>query len=601
MSPPVLDPPEVVAKVLLALALILFAARLIGGLFERLGQPRVVGEIVAGVLIGPTVLGGSLAVAAIPEVGKAAVDGSGLVNELYPLQVFQFLSLLGTVTLALFMLLLGLQMEQRLLKGRGGQIVGVSLALVAVPLALGFAVGAVLDTPGVWHAELDALGNPVSDTTQALFIAAALAVSASPALARILQERRLMNTDLGAIGMGASTLITALMFLVLAGGVASSHGQGVVEAVGIKAAWTIALVAFLFLAVRPALGWLVARRFDPDRGLDAELVAVLLLGTLLSSFAAELIGVNALVGAFVFGAAVPQVPGLAAAFTERLQTLLLIFLVPVFLAVAGIQTDLRVLEPSLIGGVLLFLAASIAGKWFAAVPVGIGFGLGWRKSNALGVLLNCRGLEILIIALVGKQLGVLTPAMIAAFMIAAIVTTLMTAPLAAAFLSDEETEEEREKEIHEASTILLPTMTGGPRVLVAPERPVDAVAALTEAERFLDTDGPAAQFLVAHLPATRPRTDYELRGFKEATAVPRTLRWLQPLVERLAAAGNDAEAAAFVTPTPTEDLVRLADEWVATDAIVSDDALATALAGVAGLTVHRTVAVSVGAELAAAV
>lgn len=585
-EPPVLDPPEVLAKVLIALALILLVARLVGGLFERIGQPRVVGEIVAGILVGPTLLGGSLATAAIPEIGPA-VDGAGLVNDLYPLQVFEFLSLLGTVTLVVFMLLMGMEVEQRLLKGRGAQIVGVSLALVAVPVGAGFAVGAALDSPGVWRAELSAVGEPVGDTTHALFIAAALAVSASAALARILQERRMMGTDLGAIGMGASTLITALMFLVLAGGVASAQGEGVIGAVGAKAAWAAALVAFLFLVVRRALAWLVERRFDPEGELDAGLVAALLLGTLVSALAAEAIGINALVGAFLFGAAVPQVPGLAAAVTDRLQTLLVVFLIPVFLAVAGIQTDLRVLEPALLGGVLLFLAASIASKWLVTVPVGIGLGLSWRESNALGVLLNCRGLEILIVAIVGQQLGVLTDAMAAAFMIAAIVTTLMTAPLAEAFLPEEASEEEREKTIQAASTVLLPTMTGGPRVLVAPDRPESAVAALAEAERFLDAGEPAAQFLVAHLPPATPRTDYALRGVEEATAVPRALRWLQPVAERLAAAGNDAEPASFVSPTPDADLARLAEEWVATDAIVTDEGDAAALEGMTGVTVHR--------------
>jgi Kef-type K+ transport system membrane component KefB len=586
-EPPVLDPPEVLARVLLALALILFVARLVGGLFERFGQPRVVGEIIAGILVGPTVLGGSLATAAVPQVGKAAVDGTGLVNQLYPLQVFQFLSVLGTVTLVIFMLLMGMEVEQRLLKGRGMQIVGVSAALIAVPVALGFGVGAVLDSPGVWQAKLDALGEPVSGTTHALFIAAALAVSASAALARILQERRMMNTDLGAIGMGSTTLISALMFLVLAGGVASSRGEEVVTAVGAKAALGVGLVALLFLVVRPLLARLIERRFDPEQSLDAELVAVLLLGTLLSAAVAEVIGINALVGAFVFGAAVPQVPGLAAAFVDRMQTLLVVFLVPVFLAVAGIQTDMRVLEPSLIGGILLFLVAAIACKWFLAVPVGMGLGLNWRESNALGLMLNCRGLEILIVAVVGQQLGVLTNAMTAAFMIVAVVTTLMTAPLTFAFLSDEVSEEERQKTIRDASTALLPTMTGGPRVLVAPDRPEDAVAALAGAERFIGAEGPAAQFLVVHLPRAESATDYSLRGVKEAILVPRTMQWLRPVADRLAEAGNDAEPASFVSPAPAADLARLAEEWVATDAILTDEESASALERAPGVTVHR--------------
>jgi hypothetical protein len=139
VPPPPAPPPEslapavVIAYVLADLAIILIAARIVGGLFARLGQPRIVGEIIAGIVIGPTVLGGHLATSAITALDRPAANGSGLVNKLYPLQAFSFLSLLGSLALVLFMFLVGLEVQQRYLKGRGRQIAVVALAVVAVP------------------------------------------------------------------------------------------------------------------------------------------------------------------------------------------------------------------------------------------------------------------------------------------------------------------------------------------------------------------------------------------------------------------------------------------------------------------------------------
>lgn len=566
-----LDAGEIVAKTLFALVLILGLARLVGSLFAKLGQPRVVGEIVAGVLLGPTVVPGVLASGGLPDEGVPERGGSGLLNDLFPLEVFAFLDLLGLVAIVLFMLLLGLEVEHKLLRGREQQIVVVSLALVAVPVIAGFGLGAVLDSP-TWKAQTTLAGDPVSATTHALFIGAALTVSASAALARILQEKRMMRTDLGAIGMGATTLVTILMFIVLASAVASSEGSGLGGAVGAKLGLTMLMVAVLVGVVRPLLRVLLNRRYDPDRPLDETLLSVLLLGTLVSALAADQIGINALTGGFMFGAVVPQLEGLSAAITQRLQTLLVVFFIPVFLAVSGLQTDLGVIKPELLGGIALFLVLAVLTKWWAAVPVGMMTGLSWRESNVLGLLLNCRGLEILIVALVGTQLGVVTDEMQAAFVVAAIVTTLMTGPGVDLFIPDAAVEEERQKTIHE-SMMAIPRMTGGPRVLVAPGSPADAAAVLVAAEEFLEED-PPSQFLVVNLPGLPGGGEVIGHGaWEEGRVVARTLGWLGPIAERLSAGDNDAEATSFQSPSPAADLGRLAQDWAATIAIVSDAAV----------------------------
>ena len=216
------------AYVLGDLALILIVARIVGSVFARFGQPRVVGEIVAGILVGPTVLGG--------HIGTATVEGAGLVDRIFPAQAFSFLSLIGQVGLVLFMFLVGLELDERLLAGRGRQILVVAVAAVAVPAAFGFLAAFVLDSE-TWKPA------GVGLTTFALFLGAGLAVTAFPVMARILQEKNLMATDMGAVGIGASAVVTVLMFLLIAGASASAKGSGAVNEVGFKVLLTIGLLA----------------------------------------------------------------------------------------------------------------------------------------------------------------------------------------------------------------------------------------------------------------------------------------------------------------------------------------------------------------------
>jgi len=417
MPPEALAPAEVIAYVLAALAIILIAARLVGGLFVWLKQPRIVGEMIAGILIGPTVLGGALAKGGITAIDRPPVDGSGLVNDLYPLQAFAFLNLIGLLTLVFFMFLVGLEVQQRLLKGRERQILIVSLAVIVVPVGLGFLIGGILDEPGKWKAEITPAGVSVSATTHALFIGAGLAVTAFPVMARILQEKRMLATPMGAIGVGAAALVTPLMFLVVAGAAASAKGEGVPSTIGIKLLLAVGLAAFLFVVVRPLLAAILKRRFDPDKPLDGDLLALLLIGALLTAFAADRIGIHSLNGGFLFGACVPQIAGLGRAVIDRMLQFVVVFMIPVFLAVSGLQTDLTLLEGNMIAGIALFLVAMVVGKWLVGALAGRAVGLAWNEASAIGVLMNCRGLMILVVALIGQQAGVITPPMQIAFVL----------------------------------------------------------------------------------------------------------------------------------------------------------------------------------------
>jgi len=582
-KPETIPGPDVFAYILVDLAIILVVARIVGGVFVRLKQPRVVGEIVAGILIGPTVLGGHLGRLEVTQSGdkSEAIVGHGLVNDIFPVQAFSFLNFIGGLTLVFFMFLVGLEVQQRFLKGKGPQIVGVALAVVAVPVALGFVFNALFS-----GSEYKPAG--ISAGTQGLVLGAALAVTAFPVMARILQEKRQIATPMGAIGVGAAAVVTPLMFLVLAGAAASAEGQGAPNAIGVRLLLALALAAVAFLVLRPLMSRVLLRNYDPARPLSGEILAVLLVGAVLGGLAGDRIGIHALNGAFIFGAAVPQVEGLGKAVIDRMGEFVVVFMIPIFLAVAGLQTDFRVLTTDLIPGILVFIAFMIAGKWFVGAAAGRAVGLRLKDANAIGVLMNCRGLMILVVAIVAGEFGGITPEMRVVFALGAIVTTMMTGPLVDVFLAPDDVEAEREKSVA-ASLPAIPAVTGGPRVVIAPAEPGGAAAAVSvAAERFLAREGPAAQFLVVNLPGLSSNGDYvgAIVDSQEERSVTQALGWLGPAAERLAAAGADAHAVSFQTPDPDADLAKLAEDWAATDAVVTSEEDEAALSGT-GIAVHR--------------
>ncbi|HWH44414.1 MAG TPA: cation:proton antiporter [Thermoleophilaceae bacterium] len=600
-KPETIPPPDAFAYLLADLAIILIAARIVGGLFVKMKQPRVVGEIIAGILIGPTILGGKLlgfndftapngdainGHLARGEVTQTtdkseAIVGHDLINDLFPLQSFAFLNLIGTLTLVFFMFLVGLEVQQRFLKGKGPQILAVALAVVAVPVALGFLFNELYSGP-----EYKPAG--ISDGTQGLILGAALAVTAFPVMARILQEKRQIATPMGAIGVGAAAVVTPLMFLILAGAAASAKGQGALNAIGTRLLLALALAAFAFFVFRPFLKNVVLKNFDEKKPLSGEIFAVLLVAALLGGLAGDRIGIHALNGAFIVGAAVPQITGLGKAVIDRMGEFVVVFMIPIFLAVAGLQTDFTVLKTDLIAGILVFLGFMIAGKWFVGAAVARMAGLNWKEANTVGVLMNCRGLMILIVAIVAGTFGGITPEMRVVFALGAIITTMMTGPLVDVFLPKEAVDAERDKSI-KGSIAGLAAMTGGPRVVIAPASAEHAGAAVASAvEQFIGKGGAEPQFLVANLPGLAENGDYvgAVVDGAEQRSVTAALGWLGTAADRLAAAGVQAEAVSFQTPEPNEDLAKLATDWAATDAVVTADADASALEA-AGVSVHR--------------
>ena len=409
---------DVIAYVLADLVLILVAARALGRVAAALGQPSVVGEIAAGILIGPTLLGG--------HVATGATAGTGLVDQIYPLESFAFLALIGQIGLVLFMFLVGVELDRRLLRGHRRQIVLVAAVSGVAPIAIGFAAAPLFDGP-TWQP------TGVGDLTFSLFLAAGFAATALPVLARLLQEKGLMATPVGVTTVGVAGVVTVVAFMLVAAGTASANGGGVLWDVATRLVLAAALIVVLLAVVRPVLGWALGR-IDVVQNSGSVLTALLALA-LTSGLVADRIGVNALIGGLLFGLAVPVRGGLGDMVLSKLSDIVGLMFMPVFFAVSGLVTDLRVLSVDALPGLLLFLLLLIAGKWGAAYLAARATGHAGSEANAIGVLLSCGGVLVLVVGLIALQMAVITPQLHSAFVLSALVTLVMAGPLADRFIA----------------------------------------------------------------------------------------------------------------------------------------------------------------------
>jgi Kef-type K+ transport system membrane component KefB len=431
---PALRPDAVLAMVLLDVAIILVAARLVGKLSVRLGQPRVVGEIIAGVLLGPTLLGPEL-MSWHSAPGWLQCDVSTPNRSLqsvsecfFPAQSRAVLRVLGLLALTFFMFLVGLELDFSSLRGRLRGIIVVALAVVAIPVGLAFAIA-----PALYNADFAAnYGKPAAPSELAftLFIGAMLAVTAFPVMARILQEKGLQTSAMGATGIAAAAIVTVLMFLLvaIASGVRDDKSTGD-QALSVTQA--AAYVAVMLLIVRPAL----ARLIGPSvraKGLTMDTFAAVLITLFLSAYVATKLDLNVIVGGFLAGAAMPERKVLFGAMSARLTDLTSTILLPIFLAFSGLLTDFTKLRPEHLAGIALFLAVGIVAKWGGGAIAGRVSGLSWSEANVLGILMNCRGLLVLVVGLIAFPSVITAPLQVGGVLMA-LITTMMTGPLFDAF------------------------------------------------------------------------------------------------------------------------------------------------------------------------
>ena len=308
MIAPALPPDLVFAFVLLDLTLILIVARLVGGLFRRLGQPTVVGEIVAGILLGPTLLGPTIYTWHRPwsglhcQVALAATKvPPSIGNCLFPPQARSVLAIIGQIALILFMFQVGTELDYAMLKGRTRGIAAVAIGATAVPVVLGLLIGPALYS----HKFVGGYGTAAQPSRLAfgLILGAMLAVTALPVLAHILQEKGLSRSRIGSVGIAGSAVLSVLMFLVFSTAISVDHHAGAASILT-KYTITAAYVAAMLLLVRPALAPL-GRRIESAGTVTPSMFGGFFILLLASSYIADRIGITVIPGAFLAGAVLP--------------------------------------------------------------------------------------------------------------------------------------------------------------------------------------------------------------------------------------------------------------------------------------------------------
>jgi K+:H+ antiporter len=393
--------------VLLALCVVILTARGLGLLFRRIGQPAVVGEMVAGILLGPSLL------------GRIA---PGVSEFVLPPATAPHVGMIANVGVVLFMFLVGLELDAGLVLRRARPSLAVALTGIAVP----FALGVLLAVP------LYAVGAPAQVPLLhfALFLGVSMSVTAFPVLARILHERGMQQTPVGTMALACAAVadVTAWCLLALVVGVAKGSPGEALQTVGL----TLAFVLVMLVAVRPYVVRWAARQ---DEAASQGTMAVAFIGLLLSALATEWIGIHALFGAFLFGAMIPHDSALSRSVTSKLTDVVVVMFLPAFFAFTGMRTEL-----GLVSGLddwlwcAAIIAVAVAGKFGGSCAAARLTGMPWRESAALGVLMNTRGLMELVVLNIGLDLGVISRTVFAMLVAMALLTTLMTSPVLARLL-----------------------------------------------------------------------------------------------------------------------------------------------------------------------
>ncbi|MCY3003188.1 MAG: cation:proton antiporter [Planctomycetota bacterium] len=395
------------AHLLLALGVITLLARVVGGACRRLlGQPPVIGEILAGILLGPSVLG-----ALWPEAQ----------HFLLPESVAPALGVVSKIGVVLFMFLVGLDLDPRLLRGNTHSTIAVSHASIVAPFLLGA-------TLALWLYPLYSSAS-VGFTAFSLFLGVSLSITAFPVLARILRDRRVQGTRLGVTALACAAVddVSAWTLLALVVGIATATMSGAVWTI----AYVAAYVALMMLVVRPLMQrWFVAREERYEGPLSHSALAFVFVALLGSALATEWIGIHALFGAFLLGAILPNEGRLARELRSRIEDVVLVLFLPSFFAFTGMRTSIGLVEGSrdwMFCGLIVLTA--VVGKFGGSLFAARLTGMSWRHSAALGVLMNTRGLMELIVLNLGLDLGVISPTIFTMMVIMALVTTFMTTPL----------------------------------------------------------------------------------------------------------------------------------------------------------------------------
>lgn len=399
------------ANLLISLTAVVLVGSGLGRLARYFGQPMVLGQVIGGVLLGPSLLG-----AISPEAYRVIL----------PPDVVPYLNIVAQLGVVFYMFIVGVELNPGLMRGQMHATVATSHASIVVPFVLGTALALFL------YPRFGAADVPF--TNFALFMGVAMSITAFPVLARILSDLKMSRSEIGAVALTCAAVddVTAWCLLALVVGFVESNVGDAVAAAGL----TLLFIGFMFAIVGPWLRRTLVASGDAEPGPGH--LAVIVAGVMVSALITDAIGVHALFGAFLFGAVIPHDSRLATVITDRFEGFVTILLLPAFFAIAGMRTEIGLLSgwSAWLACGLIIAVASLGKIGGASVAARAG-GLGWRPAAALGVLMNTRGLMQLIVLNVGLELGVVTPILFTMMVLMALVTTIATTPLLRLLLRDE--------------------------------------------------------------------------------------------------------------------------------------------------------------------
>lgn len=393
-----------VALLLMQIITIVLVARIFGWIFRKIGQPTVIGEIIAGIALGPSLFG-----LYFPDLN----------HSLFPVESLGNLQVLSQVGLILFMYVIGMELDLKVLKNKANDAVVISHASIVIPFALGIGLSYF-----IYH---EFAPQGVEFLSFGLFMGIAMSITAFPVLARIVQERGIHKTRLGTIVITCAAADDITAWCLLAAVIAIVKAGTFVSSLYIIALAVVYVLAMLFV-VKPFLkriGDLYANKGN----LNKPVVAIFFLTVIVSAYSTEVIGIHALFGAFMAGAIMPESAKFRNIFIEKVEDVAVILLLPLFFVFTGLRTEIGLInEPYLwkITGYIILVA--VIGKFLGSALAARFVGQNWRDSLTIGALMNTRGLMELVVLNIGYELGVLSPKVFTMMVIMALVTTFMTGP-----------------------------------------------------------------------------------------------------------------------------------------------------------------------------
>jgi Kef-type K+ transport system membrane component KefB len=395
---------EPASMLLLQIISILFVSRVFGYLFAKIGQPTVIGEILAGIVLGPSLLG---------YFYPAAFHFLFAANSLGNLYI------LSQIGLILFMFTIGMELNMGELKEKMGKIYVISHASIIIPYFCGMLLA--------YFVFEEFAAGQTTYLSFALFIGISMSITAFPVLARIVQEKGLTKTRLGTISIASAAINDVTAWCILAAVIAIAKTGSFISSL-YTILFAVIYVLVMLLVIRPFLKR-VGEIYSNSEVLNKSIVAFLLLILILSAFATQVVGIHALFGAFLAGVVMPQLPHFRKLMIEKIEDVAVTLLLPLFFVFTGLRTEIGLLNTPYLWSICgLFILVAVTGKFAGGAFTARILGETWKDSLSIGVLMNTRGLMELIVLNIGYEMGILPPPIFVMLVIMALVTTFMTTP-----------------------------------------------------------------------------------------------------------------------------------------------------------------------------